>query len=144
MKEGLRTLRGRLATSEFRRIIVDDGMLDHGHRVISFQVFPYAPAGATQQTPVTLGISPSMGPNMDASDNSQIGWSITTYGTGPLEGGGTSVIDPNHIIVRDLFIRNENPNDQVNYIIVIQPVKLTEDQAIMALIKERNQGELRP
>jgi len=138
-----RTLRGRLATSELRRLIVDDGRLNHGYRVVSFVVFPYAPAGATQQTPVTLGLDYDMGPNMDASDNRQIGWAVTVYGTGSLEGGQISVIDPDHIVIRDLYIRNENSNDEVNYLIELEAVDLTDDQAILTLIKERSQDDLR-
>jgi hypothetical protein len=138
-----RTLRGRLATSELRRLIVDDGRLNHGYRVVSFVVFPYAPAGATQQTPVTLGLDYDMGPNMDASDNRQIGWAVTVYGAGSLEGGQISVIDPDHIIIQDLWIRNENGVDEVNYLIELEPVELSNDQAILSLIKERSQDDLR-
>jgi hypothetical protein len=138
-----RTLRGLLDTSEQRRLIVDDGRLNHGYRVVSFVVFPYAPAGATQQTPVTLGLDYDMGPNMDASDNRQIGWAITVYGSGSLEAIPNSVIDPDHIVIQDLYIRNENSVDQVNYLIELEPVELTNDQAILTLIKERSQDDLR-
>jgi len=136
-----RTLRGRLATNELRQLIVDDGRLNQGYRVVSFVVFPYAPAGATQQTPVTLGLDYDMGPNMDASDSRQIGWAVTVYGTGSLEGNNISVIDPNHVIIRDLWIRNENGVDQVNYLIELEYVELTDDQAVLTLIKERSQDD---
>jgi hypothetical protein len=138
-----RTLRGRLDTSELRRLIVDDGRLNHGYRVVSFVVFPYAPAGGTQQTPVTLGLDYDMGANMDASDNRQIGWAVTVYGSGALEGGQISVIDPDHVIIQDLWIRNENAVDEVNYLIELEPVDLNDDQAILSLIKERSQDDLR-
>jgi hypothetical protein len=124
-------------------LIVDDGRLNIGYKVVSFVVFPYAPAGATQQTPVTLGLDYDMGPNMDASDNRQIGWAVTVYGTGSLEGGQISVIDPDHIVVRDLYIRNENSNDEVNYLIELEAVELSDDQAVLALIKERSQDDWR-
>jgi hypothetical protein len=90
-----------------------------------------------------LGLDYDIGPNMDASDNRQIGWAVTVYGTGSLEGGQISVIDPDHIVVRDLYIRNENSNDEVNYLIELEAVDLTDDQAILTLIKERSQDDLR-
>jgi hypothetical protein len=124
-------------------LIVDDGRLNHGYRVVSFVVFPYAPAGATQQTPVTLGLDYDMGPNIDASDNRQIAWAITVYGSGALEAQPTSVIDPDHVVIQDLWIRNENNVDEVNYLIELETVDLTDDQAILSLIKERSQDDLR-
>jgi hypothetical protein len=65
------------------------------------------------------------------------------YGSGALEGGQISVIDPDHVIIQDLWIRNENAVDEVNYLIELEPVDLNDDQAILSLIKERSQDDLR-
>jgi hypothetical protein len=42
----------------------------------------------------------------------------------------------------DLWIRSSS-TENTNYMIVMRPVTLTEDQAILALIKERSQDDLR-
>lgn len=137
-----RTLRGILETSELRRLIIDDGRLNHGYRVISFKVFPDVPAGGTQQTAVVLGLDYDITSNFDASDNRQIGWAMTAYG-GALEQAPLQVLDPDHIVIMDLYISNLNPNDRVNYIIELETVDLTDEETILSLIKERSQDDTR-
>lgn len=137
-----RTLRGILETSELRRLIIDDGRLNHGYRVTSFKVFPDVPAGGTQQTAVILGLDYDMTSNFDASDSRQIGWAMASYG-GALEQAPLQVLDSDHVILMDLYISNLNPNDKVNYLIELETVELNDDEAILTLIKERSQDDPR-
>lgn len=139
-----RTLRGLLDTSELRRLIVDDGRLNHGYRVIRFEVFPYL-AGGLQLTGVVLGLDYDIPSEFDASDNRQIGWAITgfTSTTSTNLGFPSSVIDPDHVVIQDLYIKNTSTTDKVNFLIELETMDLTYDQAILSLIKERSQDDLR-
>lgn len=137
-----RSFRGKLASSEQRRIIVDDGRFTHGMKIISFQTFPVIASGQ-QLTSATLATQDNSSAELDADDNRQIGWSTTAFGaTSGVHTQTTSIIDPSHIIVNDLYVRNNSATDEVNYIIIAEPITMSDDQAILALIKERSQDDL--
>jgi len=138
------TLRGQLDASELRRLVVDDGRLDHGLQIKEFSVWP-AVEGGTQLTTVTVGTKSNMAPNMDAGDNRQIAWGLTHFSatSGQLGQGTTSIIDHDKTVVQDLFIRNNNTGDAVNYLLVLQAVNLTEAETVLNLIKERSQDDIK-
>ena len=134
------TLRGRVEANTTKRLIIDDGMLNEGHRVTEFTVF-------------SIGLSSSGDPEcflatkdnftttqFDASDNRQIGWAIQTTSSGTRV-MNFSLLDAAKIVLKDLFIHNRG-SDVANYLVVIEPVTLTDDQAVMTLIKERSQDDI--
>lgn len=134
------TLRGQVNTLETKRLILDDGMLTSGHRVVEFHIF------ATNTTlgddpACILGLQANMGGNWNAGDNRQIGWA--SQKTSPTEFlQSFSLLDPDHIIIRDLYIYNYSSH-VANYLIVTEPVELSHDESVLQLIKERSQDDLR-
>jgi len=138
------TLRGQLEASELRRLVIDDGRLSHALRIVEFHVFP-AVEGGTQLTTVTLGTKSSMAANLNAADSRQIAWALTHYtaSSGQLSQGGQSIIDHDKTVIQDLFIRNNNTGDAVNYIVVLEQVNLSPDQTVLTLIKERAQDDIK-
>jgi len=77
-------------------------------------------------------------PLMTASDNRQIAWAFQeSAGSGPVY---RSIIDPDHVAVRDLFIQTQGDNGVYNYLITIEMVELTDDEAIVQIIKEESQS----
>jgi hypothetical protein len=125
---------------ETKRLILDDGMLTSGHRITEFHVWAVSQASGDDPGCI-LGLQANMGGDFDASDNRQIGWASQTT-TATTREMKFSLIDPDHIIIRDLFIQNIS-NDLANYLVVIEPVSLNNDQAVLQLIKERSQDDLR-
>jgi len=77
---------------------------------------------------------------MAADDGRQVAWAsqITVPGS---RSNTFSVIDPNTVVTQDLFFRNIS-NAVANYMVVIEPVTLTEQQGILTLIQERQQDDL--
>jgi hypothetical protein len=140
----IHTLRGQLAPSELRRLVIDDGRLSHALRVRSFDVFP-AVEGGTQLSTVTLGTKSNMAANLDAGDNRQIAWGLTHYSasSGQLGQGSNSIIDHDKTVIQDLYIRNNNTGDSVNYLLVLEQIELTESQTVLTLIKERAQDDIK-
>lgn len=139
----VRTLRGRLISpTEVRRIIVDDGMPNHGYEVVKFDVWcdPLAADGVF----ATLGVKSDMLPGARADDNRQIAWAGNAWASSSSNPatGSFSVVDPDHVVITDLFIRSAT-NEGTNYMIQVRPITLSDDQAILALIKERAQDDLR-
>ena len=135
-----RTLRGRVEGVSVKRLIVDDGQFNHGMKVKAFYVWATSQAGS-RDVECSLGLDYDMAGAWDASDNRQIGWAaMTTTSTTRLM--DWSLIDPDHVVISDLYINNFS-DDVANYMVILEPVTLTDDQAVLQLIKERSQDDLR-
>lgn len=141
-----RTLRGQFIEGETKRLIVDDGRLNHGYKVVSF-VISGDPSSSSNDAWATLGLDFDMPLIWDWGDNRQIGWSSTNVqGTAGLN-RAFSVLDPDHVVIMDLYIQGTvgtgGGSSVINYLIELESVELTNDEAILSLIKERSQDDLR-
>ena len=133
------TLRGRVDPNSQKRLIIDDGRFNHAMKVESFVVWPANP-NAQEDPKCVLSLSDNAVTQADASDTNQIGWSKAADATTIYS--GYSILDPNHLVVRDLYITNLDANDEANYLVILSPMEISDDRAIMALIKERSQDDL--
>lgn len=137
-----RTLRGQLTDTNIKQIVVDDGRLNYGYIVREF--YAWVNGASADGVYVVLGKEYDMVASGDASDGRQIAWAGNAWSTGTgLTAGAFSVIDPDHVIIQDLYIRRENPSDVANYLIVLEERQLTDDESILQLIKERSQDDER-
>jgi hypothetical protein len=128
------TLRGRAIGNSRTRIILDDGRFNHAMVVKEFYVW----AKDTLEDPACiLSLNEESGNEFDASNGAQIAWARQVNGSQLAE--GWSVIDPDHVVVRDLFINNIAVHD-ANYLIVLESKTITDDEAILQLIKEGQQN----
>ena len=139
----IRTLRGLLTTSGQRKtLVVDDGRLNHGHRITSIRMWPArsSEVGDISATLATDGDAATI--PMDASNNGQIGWVYGAFATS--QGNGFEfILDPNHIVVTELVIvANYGANfvSGVNYMITLEPVLLTDSESAVVQIKARQQN----
>jgi len=141
----IRTLRGTMSSMDGassyqkRQVILDDGLINQGYRILSFTIWPrdfevFANGGVVYGILSTESLSNIQ---MEASDNRQIAWS-------QLQAGGLKddIIDPNHIVNRDLYVRtynNKSATTTMNYLIVMEEISLSDDEAIISIIKEQSQ-----
>lgn len=140
-----RTLRGKFEEGTNKRLIVDDGRLNHGYRVVRFIIGPDA-SFSNNDCFATLSIDIDAPKNWDWGDNRQIGWAaVSVTGTGALN-TPFEVLDPDHVVLQDLFIQGQvssaGGTSTINYLVELEPITLTDDQAIITLIKERSQDDL--
>jgi len=140
-----RTLRGQVEHNQVKRLIVDDGRLNHGYKVVKFVVFPLNSGISTNDVMGTLALDYDGAALIwDGGDNRQIGWAAQGIGSSRDMDQGFTLLDPDHIVIRDLYIYGSGSGDvDVNYLIELETVDLTDDQAILTLIKERSQDDLR-
>lgn len=136
-----RSLRGQVDPGSKKRLIVDDGMFTYGYRVIEFHIFGSDMSSGAVDCTGTLATSDEGNlEDWNAGDNRQIAWAGYTQSTSYAALFVKSIVDPNHIIVTDLFVgANSNSTAPVNYLVVVEPMTLSEQQGIMALVKERSQ-----
>jgi len=138
----VRTLRGRIdiasGTTGKDQLIVDDGLLNRGYRVTGF--FVWGASGGDTSFQATLSMNPKvLDGEMDSGDNSQIAWTFLGGGAGA---SIDRIIDPDHVIVRDLYITVERAGgaEGFNYMVVVEEYAITNDEAIINIIKEGSQS----
>jgi hypothetical protein len=137
MKSGrLRTLRGQVEVIgggvARKNLVAADGLVNMGLKIEKFQVW----AVDTFNAILSYETIPS-GSQMNAGDNRQFGWTI---GNGSAE-INNEFLDPDHIINRDLFLTLVNSSTGVyNYLIEMRLLELTDDEAIITIIKETSQS----
>lgn len=141
-----RTLRGQFTEGDVKRLIVDDGRLNDGYRVTRF-VISGDPSSLGNDAYATLGLQYDTPLVWDWGDNRQIGWASTNVAQTASLNDEFSVIDPNHVVLQDLYIQGQvsssGGSSIINYLIVLEPMSLTDDEAILTLIKERSQDDIR-
>jgi len=141
-----RTLRGQLVEGQTKRLIVDDGRLNHGYKVVRF-VVAGNPSSSAFDAFGTLSLDYDAPTDWDWGDNRQIGWSSTNVSATAAAEPPFSLIDPDHVVIMDLYIQGQvssgSGSDVLNYFIELETVDLTDDQAILSLIKERSQDDPR-
>ena len=130
------TLRGRISAATTKRLIVDDGRLTHGVKVKSFSVL----GTGTGDIKATLGMSSKFPILQDFADNRQIAWA--TYSTGVT--GTVRLLDPAHIAITDLYITGTSTlaGEEINYLVVLEPVVISDYEAIIQLTKASAQDDL--
>jgi len=134
----LRTLRGQIEVTggvARKNLIVADGLINMGLIVRRFQIWAVDPADLFKAILSYDTISSGTQPN--AGDNRQFGWSV---GNGSAE-LHSEFLDPDHIINRDMFLSMVNSDTGTyNYLIECQMVSLSDNEAIISIIKETSQS----
>ena len=131
-----RTLRGKIrGTENFRRLIFDDGTFQTGYKVTNFQAIP-ATGGNWSDASIILSTNVTGSNTVNAEDNRQIGWIV--FGANE---GVVSMLDPDHIVVNDLYI-NCGASFSIDYMVTVEKVALTDNEAVIHMIKERSQDDL--
>ena len=154
----VRTLRGQITSvggKAEKQLILNDQLINRGLQVTGFFMWPQNTKAS--QTRVCNGILSyaALGNAdvlMDAGDNTQFGWSFFSQLAERDNGTPTAVpsafsgffnqlIDPDHIINRDLYISLRLSSDATfNYMVVCELMELTDDEAIITIIKENSQS----
>lgn len=142
-----RTLRGQIEVNggiARENIIVADGLINYGLKINSFTIWneQLLSTSVRYHTAILSLDTIITGSDMDAGDNRQFAWNYQlinpTLGVAlPMQ----SIIDPDHIVNRDLFLSfTASSNGTYNYLIEVQVVELTDDEAIVTIIKETSQS----
>ena len=156
----VRTLRGTITAvggKASKQLILNDQLINDGLRVTGFFMWPtQIDASSGRQFTGILSYAELVNSDvvMDAGDNTQIGWSFQSNEPGipapnpqvpavapSFSGYFNQLIDPDHIVNRDLFLSLRlSDNFSYNYLIVCEFIELTDDEAIVTIIKENSQS----
>jgi hypothetical protein len=140
----IHTLRGQFTEDVAKRLILADGQLTRGHRITKF-VISGDPSSAANDVYAQLSTGETEN-KWNWADNRQIAWCSTNM----FNVGGAmapfTVIDPEHVVIQDLFINGNvgstGGSGIINYLIELTPVTLTDEESVIQLIKERSQDDV--
>lgn len=151
----VRTLRGQVTVTGNKadqQLILNDQLINRGLKVTGFFVWPdVATKDSDRSFSAILSYArlANADVRMDAGDNSQLGWSWNVQAAEapplPFAASGylNQLIDPDHIINRDLYISFRfSSNATYNYMVVCELMELTDNEAIITIVKENSQSLL--
>jgi len=152
----IRTLKGTMDfpdgvdNSGKRLLVLDDGRINVGYKIVEFKIWPSDMIGSVSsgrstsaQAHLALSIEPVADALPRASDNREIAWACYNAGVG-YRLGYFDLVDPDHIVVRDLQIvmpqvHNNGYDASVNYYIQMEEYEISDTEAIISIIKEESQ-----
>jgi hypothetical protein len=148
---GTFTARGKLSEDDSEqgrqaRVRLFDGKFDTAFKVREFHAWGASTGGNTTPDVVgKLSTSPNVetGPGdfFNANDSLEIAWSqsVGSLDAGAGGGFGESIIDPDNLVVEDLWVSVRGVSDAngVNYMIVMDKYDITETLGAVSMAKER-------
>lgn len=136
MRNGIHTLRGNLTLpmTEPQRSAMFNGSFTSNFKVIDVQIFPQDLVN--NDTMLILHFDDQLKTEANAADNAQFGWATTDA-----LAQDWSYVDPDHIIVQDLFITAIGvAPGTVNYVVKLEQVSTSLSQAILDEVKNKLQS----
>ena len=144
-KIGEYSTRGQMLESIEVRIDLFDGRFDTAYRVIDLRalsgdVGSSGDDGCVRLSTESIGPMPTSGDMIDFSDNRQIAWAAFSGQANGFD-AAPSVIDPDNLIVEDLYISGQHGGtDPINYIIFLEKYEITDWQGALAMVRNKSQG----
>ena len=151
-----RTLKGTLTFPDGvdnagkRLLVLDDGRINVGYKITDFRIWSSDMIGSvasgrstSAQAHLALSLEPVATALPKAEDNREIVWASYNGGVG-YRTTYFNLVDPDHIVVRDLQIvmpqvHNNGYEASVNYYILMEEYEITDTEAIISIIKEESQ-----
>jgi hypothetical protein len=141
-KSTYRTLRGSIKGSGNlkRELLLDDGLINQGYRITDFVVWAGGSTGSLSCFATLSSKAKTAGTFQDAGINTEIAWAQYSYiAAAPYN---FRYVDLDHIINRDLLITLVTGANATtwNYLITMEARNLSDDEAILAIIREEAQN----
>ena len=140
-KIGEYTVRGRLAAQETAKIQLFDGRFDTAYKIKDFKISPASMTSgedAFMYIATKEGIGSVNGQTWDWSNNVEVAWTILGSGASNLF-DLVQIIDPDNLIVEDLFITNSNQGI-ANYMITMEKYDITTARGALAMVRNNSQN----
>ena len=147
-KIGSYTAKGLARHLEETRIILDDGKFNTGYVVTGFQIFPKNFTGGSPSTTSGIarlateeGLSLLRESFIDASLNTFVAADAISGGFENVTDDARSFIDPDNLIIQDLFITVLNAADVgMNYKITFDKYEFNDWKGGLAMVRNKSQG----
>jgi len=132
--------RGILADESIQTIPLHTNNGKTGYKVVKFQLMPNQPGAVDGEHVVKIFTIPQTGtPDalIDFTDNTLLGAAFFKTDISEANADSLTVIFDQETFNQDIFVTHQNINgsSKVNYYIELEQVSLTEDQALVAIVK---------
>ena len=150
-KIGEYTIRGMSNETESesgspRRITLFDGRFDTAYRVVEFQIWGATYASSTHPDCIgKLGTTGDLEEQsidfMNAGEQREIAWAGAAASTDSWN-TVAAIIDPDNLIVEDLFVyvRNVSDAENINYLIKMEKYEISDWQGALAMVRNNAQS----
>lgn len=140
-KVGVYTVRGKVAHGTTERITLFDGKFDTGYRVKEIHVLPNT-YSATADAAIICHTEDTSPGAPDFADNTQIAWASMAYDVNFGSPGGLNIVDPDNMIIEDLFITgyNNDSTRETNYLVVMEKYEFSDWQGAATMVRNRSQA----
>lgn len=138
----LYTVRGQVPVNTVNhRIQLFDGRFDTAFRIVEFSIADASPLSNNEFQGVVATDEMSVATSFDWSDNIEIAWALwhaPTAGSGPK----VSWVDPDNLVVQDLYLTNRGGTDNtnLNYMIRLQKYDISEWRGALSMVRNRSQA----
>ena len=139
----LYTAKGKGSTGTVERLTLFDGRFDTAYRLISIEIAGTDPKEQEELLVKVMTEDAASSQLWDWSSNTEIAWaSINT----PVNSrwGYNSFIDPDNLIVEDVFIdfaaAGGSGSADINYMLTFQKYDITEWKGALAMVRNKSQG----
>ena len=143
-KIGSYTHRGNLLEGTSEKITLFDGKFDTAYVITGFKVLQGSVASSGNGccgriSTQDVGAIPSSGEAFDFSDNTQVAWAAMDGATNAFT-NATSIVDPDNLIVEDLFVSVlSEAATTVNYIIYMDKYAISDWKGALAMVRNSSQ-----
>lgn len=143
-KIGEYTAKGSLPISSSQKIQLFDGRFDTAYRVVKFQIAPTSNADAADAYAklATDSNVTGVGHEWHWDSNIEIAWVKNTSTGGGTNGIVEEYIDPDNMIVEDLYIFSGTGTDgnDTNYMIHLEKYDISDWQGALAMVRNKSQA----
>ncbi|GAI92986.1 unnamed protein product [marine sediment metagenome] len=136
-----------------QRISLFDGRFDTAYRIIEFIIAPKKIIGNSNQSCSAklctedqnlFGTTGQDSGEWNWQDNREIGWATWAQFSTNISRSYNSIIDPENLIIEDLFIggvvNEDQPNNIFNYMIVMEKYSISQAEGTLTYIRNRGQA----
>ena len=147
-KIGEYTVRGQFTSLDGagRKIQLFDGRFDTAYKVVKFWVSAQDPTDNLNDCVGSLATEPNMSiaGAWDWSDNREIAWASSNGSTGTMATPEGGLIDPDNLIVEDLYVYgrydNSGETDPINYMVVMEKYDISSARGALAMVRNNAQN----
>jgi hypothetical protein len=132
------TARGQGAVGTVERITLFDGKFDTAFRLVSIEISESEPQGSREAWIKVMTEEADHTDTWDWGSNTEIGWACWNTPT-LTRWGYNTFVDPDNLIVEDVFINFSGTDGPVNYMMTFQKYDISEWRGALAMVRNRSQ-----
>ena len=141
VKGGTKIIRGQMAVNTINeRIQLFDGRFTTGFKIRRFDIYPKLPLNNEEFAFILSTQEVANINNNEFQDVTQIGWAVLDYNN-QHKGYGV-VLDPEAVIIEDLYITNRGSTDDTfcNYILELEKYEFTAWDGAASMVRNQSQS----